>query len=222
MLMLELLRSIPLALANLDKKLQDWTDSEISFKAVVPLRKLNARVDGIDDGAFGDTAGTSRLWLKEEGDNLLEMVLKLQEKAESLAERMDTAESAPIPKNFAVELKDLATKAAGVVKAANSRAKTAETALEDRITALEAVASSLSGARPATSESEVTAVDVFAAAVEDATLAPPTSQLQPIQVGYLVPVLSCISYTTSRYFILEKGTAHCAHGSHGTTYVSGH
>jgi hypothetical protein len=49
-----------------------------------------------------------------------------------------------------------------------------------------------------------------------------TSQLQPIQVGYLIPVLSCISYITSRYFIQEKGTAHCAHQSHITTFVTGH
>jgi hypothetical protein len=50
----------------------------------------------------------------------------------------------------------------------------AETALEGRIAALEAVASGLSGAPPATSESEVSAVDVFAAAMGDGNLAPPT------------------------------------------------
>jgi hypothetical protein len=176
--MLELLRTIPLALANLDKKMQDWTDSEISSKAVVPLRKLNERVDGIDDVAFGDTAGTSRLWLKEEGDNLLEMVLKLQEKSDSLVKRMDTADSAPIPKNFALELKDLATKAASVVKAANSRAKTAEANLEGRIAALEA----LSGAKPVASGAEVSAVDVFAAAVGDDSVPTPSANLPTASV----------------------------------------
>jgi hypothetical protein len=158
--------------------MQDWTDSEISSKAVVPLRKLNERVDGIDDVAFGDTAGTSRLWLKEEGDNLLEMVLKLQEKSDSLVKRMDRADSAPIPKNFALELKDLATKAASVVKAANSRAKTAEANLEGRIAALEA----LSGAKPVASGAEVSAVDVFAAAVGDDSVPTPSANLPTASV----------------------------------------